>query len=31
VANYAGVYGTDWSWALFFLDADNDGLNDIFI
>ncbi|RYZ56858.1 MAG: CRTAC1 family protein, partial [Chitinophagaceae bacterium] len=31
VANYAGVYGTDWSWGAVFLDADNDGLNDIFV
>ncbi len=30
-ANYAGVYGTDWSWGAVFLDADNDGLNDIFV
>ena len=31
VANYAGVYGTDWSWGSVFFDADNDGLNDIFV
>ena len=31
LANYAGVYGTDWSWGALFLDADNDGLNDIFV
>ncbi|WP_227990746.1 VCBS repeat-containing protein [Flavisolibacter ginsenosidimutans] len=31
IANYAGVYGTDWSWGAVFLDADNDGLNDIFV
>ncbi|HEU4901889.1 MAG TPA: CRTAC1 family protein, partial [Flavisolibacter sp.] len=31
VGNYAGVYGTDWSWGALFFDADNDGLNDIFV
>ena len=31
VANYANVYGTDWSWGALFFDADNDGLNDIFV
>jgi len=31
IANYAGVYGTDWSWGALFFDADNDGLNDIFV
>ena len=31
VANFAGVYGTDWSWGAVFVDADNDGLNDIFV
>ena len=31
IADYAGVYGTDWSWGALFFDADNDGLNDIFI
>jgi hypothetical protein len=31
VANYSGVYGTDWSWGAVFLDADNDGYNDIFV
>jgi hypothetical protein len=31
IGNYANVYGTDWSWASFFFDADNDGLNDIFV
>jgi hypothetical protein len=31
VANYAGVYGTDWSWGAVFFDADNDGRNDIFV
>ncbi len=31
ISNYSGVYGTDWSWGALFLDADNDGLNDLFI
>ncbi len=31
IGNYSGVYGTDWSWGSVFLDADNDGLNDIFV
>ncbi len=31
IGNYSGVYGTDWSWGALFLDADNDGLNDIYI
>jgi enediyne biosynthesis protein E4 len=31
IGNYANVYGTDWSWGALFLDADNDGLNDIFV
>lgn len=31
IGNYCGVYGTDWSWGSVFLDADNDGLNDIFV
>jgi enediyne biosynthesis protein E4 len=30
-ANYCGIAGTDWSWGGLFFDADNDGLNDIFI
>ena len=30
-ANYSGVSATDWSWGALFFDADNDGLNDIFV
>lgn len=30
-ANFSGVQATDWSWGALFLDADNDGLNDIFV
>ncbi|MGV3528969.1 MAG: VCBS repeat-containing protein [Flavisolibacter sp.] len=31
VGDYAKVYGTDWSWGSLYFDADNDGLNDIFV
>jgi hypothetical protein len=31
VANYSGVYATDWSWGALLFDADNDGLNDIYV
>ncbi len=31
IGNYCGVSATDWSWGALFFDADNDGLNDIFI
>ncbi|HEU4634224.1 MAG TPA: VCBS repeat-containing protein, partial [Flavisolibacter sp.] len=31
VANFSGVSATDWSWGALFFDADNDGLNDIFV
>jgi enediyne biosynthesis protein E4 len=30
-ANFSGVQASDWSWGALFLDADNDGLNDIFV
>jgi hypothetical protein len=30
-ANYSGVAASDWSWGALFFDADNDGLNDIFV
>lgn len=31
VAQYAGVAASDWSWGALLFDADNDGLNDIYI
>ena len=31
IGYYSGVDATDWSWGALFLDADNDGLNDIFV
>lgn len=31
VANYSGVSATDWSWGALMFDADNDGLNDIYV
>jgi hypothetical protein len=30
-ANYSGVSATDWSWGALLFDADNDGLNDIYV
>ena len=30
-ANYTGMSSTDWSWGALMFDADNDGLNDVFI
>lgn len=31
ISNYAGVDATDWSWGALMFDADNDGLQDIFV
>jgi hypothetical protein len=31
VANYSGVSASDWSWGALMFDADNDGLNDIYV
>ncbi|HYK43540.1 MAG TPA: VCBS repeat-containing protein [Parafilimonas sp.] len=31
IANYSGVSATDWSWGALMFDADNDGLNDIYV
>ncbi|MFI5153302.1 MAG: VCBS repeat-containing protein, partial [Chitinophagales bacterium] len=31
IANYSGVSATDWSWGALIFDADNDGLNDIYV
>ncbi len=31
VAQYSGVYATDWSWASLWMDFDNDGSKDLFI
>lgn len=31
VSNFSGVCATDWSWGALLFDADNDGLNDIYV
>jgi hypothetical protein len=31
IAHYAGVAASDWSWGALIFDADNDGLNDIYV
>ncbi len=31
IGNYSGISATDWSWGSLIFDADNDGLNDIYI
>ena len=31
IANFSGVSATDWSWGALMFDADNDGLNDIYV
>jgi hypothetical protein len=31
IAQYSGVYATDWSWAALWMDFDNDGSKDLFI
>jgi len=31
VANFSGIAATDWSWGLVLFDADNDGLQDIYV
>lgn len=31
IANFSGVSATDWSWGALIFDADNDGLNDVFV
>ncbi|HLF45950.1 MAG TPA: VCBS repeat-containing protein [Chitinophagaceae bacterium] len=30
-AHFSGVAGTDWSWGALIFDADNDGLNDLYV
>jgi hypothetical protein len=31
IAQYAGIYATDWSWSTLLFDFDNDGYKDIFV
>ena len=31
IANYSGVNASEWSWGALLFDADNDGLNDIYV
>ncbi len=31
VANYSGVQASEWSWGALMFDADNDGLNDLYV
>ena len=31
ISNYSDVVATDWSWGALIFDADNDGLNDLFV
>src|SRR4030095_6355095 len=31
IANFSGVEASDWSWGALIFDADNDGLNDLFV
>src|SRR5438477_5848218 len=31
IANYSGVWATDWSWGALMFDMDNDGWNDIYV
>jgi hypothetical protein len=31
IGNYSGISATDWTWGTLIFDADNDGLNDIYV